>query len=99
MANKEFRIVAYNNKTYNVKPISYFDTYNEAEQELIKMSKNNECQKDLMYFIQSRQPVPVKTPEERNDFLKLIREFQEGKDIAKLNRKARRHRDKKRRNI
>ena len=67
-----FRIVSFNRDTLSLKAISYHKTVNKALKELTRMVNAGECEEHLMYYIQEYKEAPVKTPEDREKFLKSI---------------------------
>lgn len=73
-----YRIVSYNPKTYKLEAISYHKTQAKADKELRRMVKDNECDKDLLYFTQQYVECPVKTMEDRVKYLDAVREYNRG---------------------
>ena len=69
-----FRIVSFDRDKLSLQVISYHKTEKEAIRDLKRMAKAKECEKHLLYYIQGLTPSPVKTPKDREKFLKKIKE-------------------------
>lgn len=75
--NKTYRIVSYNTKTYEITPIEYFETEEEAETRIHQMFENKECRYDLCYFIQ-HYCIPNK-PVKKDILSDIINEYRQRK--------------------
>lgn len=71
---ENFRIVSYHPKRYTFQVITYHQTHDEAMDRLIEMTQKGQCDLDLIYYIQTLTESPVKTKEDREAYVKKIKE-------------------------